>query len=96
MNKRKRTIRRKPAKVLHVAVVVTVGKLKSNRSYGDWSCFVAASEQEAVGQAFAAKAVWEASSEKRCGPYDVYVGTIARKAVVPITTYTLEALSDLD
>lgn len=105
MNKRKRTIKCKAApkgRVLHVAVVKSVGFLRSQRQHGDWACFLGNTESEAVDQAMEARDKWEAARSGKWeaarpgAKYEVFVGTLTRKVVVPKVEYTMEVIHDLD
>jgi hypothetical protein len=90
MNRKKKVTTSK--KTLYVAVVKTVGVLKSRRLHDNWAAFVDTTEQGAVGLAMDAKKVWEADMSRNNGPYEIYVGVFAKKVVVSKQIYVLEAL----
>jgi hypothetical protein len=67
---------------------------ESNRSYGDWSCFVADSKEEAAAKAMLAAAKWslelvpdrETHKQRlhRNAPYRVFVGQLNEEAKFPV------------
>lgn len=72
----------------YVAVVVAREGRASLRKYGDWSCFLAASEADAVGAAGRSLGEWQGVGGNF---YDVLVGEITGRVVEP-TNYKVVRL----
>ncbi len=74
---------------LYVAVVYNeAAGVVSRREDGDYSCFVASSEDSAIRAAMRARNKWESSGD---GPYAIYVGPLTSRVLRPVT-YELEEL----
>ena len=81
--KAKRKSHKSKEPVLHVAVVCTesvfVGGM-SQRSDGDWGCFVGPEREEVIRRALHARAKWEG---KPFGPYIILAGAINARVETP-------------
>ena len=78
---------------MYVAVVITKNVYVSKRTYGDWSCFVGKTKDEAITEAIKAKNKWEHDHGGAYGPYEVYVGKLNERAFTPVS-YKTEALEE--
>ena len=72
---------KRPKHKLYVAVVMSRrvlpqdGQVRSHRPDGDWSCFVAGHEEEAIQRAKAAICKWNGNDK-----YDIFVGRLNYRA----------------
>jgi hypothetical protein len=64
--------------------VVTNENGPSKRDDGSWACWVGEDRMRVVRTALKWATIWEGKSNCALGPYQVLVGEITQKAVVPI------------
>lgn len=66
---------------LYVAIVYNpTGSLRDDKSH---SCFTGNTKKNVIEQAFKAKFRWERNGTY--GPYDIVVGEITEKAIIPVS-----------
>jgi hypothetical protein len=65
---------------LFIAVVLKAGQA-SQRTDGDWACFVNKDKKVAITQAIKARSKWEA---KGFGPYQIQAGTLTQEVNIPV------------